>query len=215
MPRQTSRRSQQPSENHCTNCIPGSFDWLLEQRLRSPIIPKNTESYWSSLTGDEQMKLTQILRDMKGPSARIRKNTDLIRDITQWTIGNNWMMVEGGEHDGKWVNPRYPSEIFESGRLPDLSNNNYTYFPLANSLTDPVGIACHFEINAGGTQCYARPNKWTEAATLRYHRRARQHASRRKHKQYLRRQGYDNLAKSTKSADFIARTVKKMKERHQ
>ena len=215
MPRQTSRRSQQPSENHCTNCIPGSVEWALEQRLRSPIIPKDTESYWSSLTGEEQENLTKILRDMKGPSARIRKNTELIRDITGWTIGNEWMMVEGGEHDGKWVNPRYPSEIFETGRLMDLSNNRHIYFPLANSLTDPEGVACHFEINAGGTQCYARHNKWTEAATLHYHRRARQRARRHQHKQYLRRQGYDNLAKSTKSTDFIAQTVKKMKERHQ
>ena len=46
--------------------VPGSFDWAVEQRLRSPPTLKDTESYWSSLTDEEQEKLTAILTSMKG-----------------------------------------------------------------------------------------------------------------------------------------------------
>ena len=171
--------------------VPGSFEWVLDQRLRSPPTLKDTESYWRSLTPEEQDNLTEILRSRKGPNIALRENAALVSNLNRWTNGNGWMMIEGGEHNGQWVNPRYPSTTFQSGQIPDFANNTHIYFPIGNSLTDPEGIACHYEVLHAGTTASIKPNKWHEATTLRYHRRRRQHARRRAQKRRLRRQGLD------------------------
>ena len=190
---------------------PGSMGWLLEKRLRNPPIRFDTSSYWNSMNGEEQEKLTKILRDMKSPNQKLRQNRETVKNITAWTNGNNWMMIEGGEHNGKWVNPRYPTATFQSGKLFDISNNAYIYFPIGNSLTDPEGVACHYDVSVAGTRYTIMPNKWTAASSLRYHRRKYEHARRRERNKYLREQGLDDLAENTNAANFIVKSVKKMK----
>jgi len=174
--------------------IPGTFEWLLEQKLRSPPTLKDTGTYWSSLTSAEQDNLTHILRGMKGPDLTINANSNLVHNLNRWTDGNEWMMIEGGEHNGRWVNPRYPSTTYGSGRLKNIADNNYTYFPIGNSHTDPDGIACHYEINSAGTGYTVSPNKWSEAKNFRYYRRRRQWRHRRAQKRVQKRQGIEKAS---------------------
>jgi hypothetical protein len=200
-----------PQPDNTTKYVVGSIEWIVEKRLQNPIIRKDTDSYWNSLSGEEQLKLTTILHQMKSPCQKLRKNRKLVSDITRWTNGNNWMMIEGGEHDKMWVNPRYSSTIFESGKLPDITNNCDIYFPLGSSLSDPEGIACYYEVGTGGATYSVKPNKWIEATTLPYHRRRRQQLRRRKRKRYLRQQGLDTLGEDVRAENFIAKTVRKMR----
>ena len=190
---------------------PGSMGWLLEKRLRNPPIRFDTSSYWNSLNGEEQEKLTKIIQDMKPPNQKLQRNRETIKNIIAWTNSNNWMMIEGGEHNGKWVNPRYPTTTFQSGKLFDITNNANIYFPIGNSLTDPEGVACHYEVSCGGELCTILPNRWTSASSLRYHRRKYEHARRRDRKKYLYEQGLDDLAENTDAANFIVKSVKRMK----
>jgi hypothetical protein len=172
----------------------GSYGWTLQQQLRSPMLTFDTNAYWNLLSPEEKAKLTQVLYDMKMPNFKFQKNKDKIRHIKNWTTGNDWMMIDGGEHDGKWVNPKYASEIFESGNIYDMRNETYIYFPIGNSLTDPLGIACHYETFCGGAQKDVFPNRWTPAASLRYHRRAYERKQRRKEKKKLQLHGLEDIA---------------------
>ena len=209
-PRNPMRPLPREKDEYLSN-PPGSLGWFLEKRLRNQPIRFDTSSYWNSLDAEEQEKLTKILRDMKSPNQKVRQNHENVKNINAWTNGNNWMMIEGGEHNEQWVNPRYPTITFQSGKLFDITNNDYIYFPIGNSLTDPEGVACHYEVSNGGTKCTILPNKWTPATSLRYHRRKYAHARRRDRKKYLRQQGLDDLAENTDAENFIAKTVKKMK----
>ena len=207
-------RPTPPEKNEFPQHPPGSPGWVLEKMLTLPSLRTDPNSYWNSLSGEEQEKLTKVLQDMKSPSQELQRNRASVKHIRNWVTGNNWMMIEGGEHDGKWVNPRYPTTTFQTGRMNDMNNHSHVYFPIANSLTDPEGIACHYEMNAGGISYSIMPNKWISASTLRYHRRKQQHRRRRQRKKYMREQGLEELEDTAAHpSNFIVKTMKRLNAR--
>ena len=64
-------------------------------------------------------------------NARVHQNpgcsSELVDKILAFINHGEWAQIEGGEHDGRWVNPRhYPDRIFETGRVTEAKTGENT-----------------------------------------------------------------------------------------
>jgi hypothetical protein len=174
---------------------PGCNEWAMQKRLANSSFVSNAhrdpEAYWENLSEEEREKLTAHLATRRLPNIKNKANQALVFNISNWTNGNGWMMVDGGEHDGKWVNPKYNDIVFLTGRLYDNVLEENVYFPLGDSSNDPLGLACHYEISVGADYMFIQPNKWTSMGDTRQYRRKRARKRKKARKKYLRRIGMD------------------------
>jgi hypothetical protein len=99
--------------------------------------------------------------------SQIVKNSELIDKILNFTFQNEWMQIEGGENDGKWINTKhYGNKIFQSGKIYEYATAETHYFPIADTYDDPMGIALNYTNNSGdGSYCTISPNTWTTVVT--------------------------------------------------
>lgn len=103
-----------------------------------------------------------------GPTVdQIRKNSELIDKILNFTFENGWMQIDGGLNNGKWINTKhYGDKIFKSGKIYEYVSGETHYFPVGDTHDDPVGIALNFKnISGGGLYCRIFPNTWTTPIT--------------------------------------------------
>ncbi len=177
------RRTHNPAHETLT-AVPGSALWFEQKELvalpRPPPYDIDAQNRLLSMTEEQADAYKRYLPGTqtlgRGPPG---VNSQPYSDIQAWTEGNEWQRLDGGKHDGKWVNSQYPNEIFVSGRLTD-SNGDDVHFPLATNDADPLGIACLYELSAGGSRCRVRPNKWTRPTDTRRGRRAAKTAARKR-----------------------------------
>ena len=98
------------------------------------------------------------------PAAGIALATRITAHIEKY----DWQMISGGEHDGKWINPKYPKEIFDSGSIPDPRQaGGALFFPLTHTEEDPHGIGLSLEVGGGGTYFRIVDNHWHEVTGCR------------------------------------------------
>ena len=115
----------------------------------------------------------------------------LVDKILQFISSSGWAQIEGGEHDGRWVNPKhYPNRIFETGRVKEDGTGETHYFPLSGTEEDEKGLALHYEVYNGGAACTVAPNIWRRYTTYAQRRRESREARRKERE-------IDNLAQET------------------
>ena len=96
----------------------------------------------------------------------IAKNSKLIDLILNFTYDNDWVQIEGGEHDKKWINSKYyKNKLFKSGKITELATGEVHYFPLADTFDDTVGITMRYQISNSGLSCTVVPNSWNEVSS--------------------------------------------------
>ena len=89
--------------------------------------------------------------------------SQLVDQILDFIDAGEWAQVEGGEHDGRWINPKhYPERIFDTGRVKEASTGEMHYFPLSGTEEDPKGLALHYKVSGCGLYYTIGPNIWRE-----------------------------------------------------
>tara|TARA_Y100000816_G_C26090306_1_gene576094 strand:+ start:506 stop:1051 length:546 start_codon:yes stop_codon:yes gene_type:complete len=98
--------------------------------------------------------------------ADIDKNSNLIDLILNFTYNNDWVQIDGGEHDKKWINSKYyKNKIFNSGKIIELATGETHYFPLSDTFDDQVGITMRYQISNGGLSYTVIPNSWNQVSS--------------------------------------------------
>jgi hypothetical protein len=126
---------------------------------------------------------------------KFSQNMNELDNINFWTDENGWQYIEGGEFNGKWVNPNYPNIMF-NGRtitLPVSSTSSETSeFPVSSFEEDPKGIA--LRVTTNNTSMVVLPNKWTRYDDTRCGRKHIRH-SRMYERRHSRWEQFDNANK--------------------
>jgi len=144
--------------------IPGTKEWRILNELKSLKVKynpkKSRENFFeNSSVEDRKVYNKNIPRKIETNS----NNEKFIDNINQWVDGNGWQYIDGGEHNGSWVNSQYPNRIFNgvSSIIPTSEGSETVEFPVAALEDDLLGLACHYEVSNTGTKCKICPNKWT------------------------------------------------------
>ena len=101
----------------------------------------------------------------------------LIDNILNFIDEAEWAQIEGGEHDGRWINPKhYPNRIFETGRVKEAGTGELHYFPYSTTDEDQKGLAMRYQVSGCGQYYTVVPNVWqiyTSPLTIKREKRAR------------------------------------------
>ena len=96
---------------------------------------------------------------------QLKAESELVNNILNFTAASEWAQIEdtdengvSKENDKKWMTPKYPDQLFETGRVLEHATGETHYFPIANMEDDPLGIAMHYEVSPDGTTYTIRHN---------------------------------------------------------
>jgi hypothetical protein len=150
--------------------IVGSAEWGIHQHNKNIArgatstlsfdIPKNTNDHPSE---EERISMN--------------KESNLIDNIVGWTNHHEWAQFDGGENDGKWVNPKYPDKIFNSGSIYERKTQEKTYFPISDLHEDPHGLALHYRLTPSGMRYEIKHNGFQRYGNPRQQRQWNYRAS--------------------------------------
>jgi len=132
--------------------IVGTSEWA-EVRARKAFLEGRSSS--SCISPETRGRSLTKMKQRTGAS------TQFIDKVLQYVDAGEWAQIEGGEHDKRWVNPKYyPSRIFETGRIKEANTQEYHYFPVSSTEDDPKGLALHHVVSGGGRSYTIEPNSW-------------------------------------------------------
>ena len=139
--------------------IVGTNEWS-KFRSKGPLPDRVTRN--SMFTREKREQYNKVLTQ-----SQIRKNSELIDKVLNFTFENGWMQIDGGQNDGKWINTKhYGNKIFQSGKIYEYATGETHYFPVGDTYDDPIGIALNFKnTGGGGLYCSVFPNTWTTLVT--------------------------------------------------
>jgi hypothetical protein len=151
--------------------IVGSAEWgfaqYLEESERTGVIREFANPTMDSYTFNND----------KYTSEQIMAESELVNNILNFTSHGDWAQIEdnnddgvSGENDKKWMTPKYPDQLFETGRIFEHATGETHYFPIANMEDDPLGIAMHYEVSPGGNTCTIQHNGFVPYGTARERR---------------------------------------------
>jgi hypothetical protein len=126
----------------------------------------------------ENVRQTGFVRDFAPPTTdaykfnnstytpeQLRAESELVNNILNFTAASEWAQIEdkdedgvSGENDKRWMTPKYPDQLFETGKILEHATGETHYFPIANMEDDPLGIAMHYEVSPGGNTYTIRHN---------------------------------------------------------
>ena len=110
-------------------------------------------------TGTSRNELTNQSRTKRRTDKGV--SSQLADQILDFIDAGEWAQVEGGEHDGRWINPKhYPERIFNTGRVKESSTDEMHYFPISGTDEDPKGLALHYNVTGCGQYYTIEPNIW-------------------------------------------------------
>ena len=113
-------------------------------------------------------------------------STNFIDRVLDFIDQAEWAQIEGGEHNGRWINPKhYPERIFDTGRIKEMVTGEYYYFPHSSTDNDPKGLAFHYVVSDGGKRYTIKPNIWQEYKS-RGHRKSERRNRQKKQREYRR-----------------------------
>jgi hypothetical protein len=131
---------------------------------------------------------------------QLKAESELVNNILNFTAASDWAQIEDTDEDGvskendkKWMSPKYPDQLFETGRILEHATGETHYFPIANMEDDPLGIAMHYEVSPDGTTYTIRHNGFVPYGNARDRRFWRYQ---KKHKERL-----DELTKHNKELE--------------
>ena len=144
--------------------IVGTNEWV-EFRNRKAFLEGRSNNPCTSHESQNGRKLTKQKKETGS-------STQFIDKILLYIDACEWAQIDGGEHDKRWVNPRYyPSRIFETGRITEAITQEYHYFPVASTDDDPEGLAFHHVVSTDGRSHTIEPNSWKLYQTYAQRRR--------------------------------------------
>jgi hypothetical protein len=153
--------------------IPGTEEWFHKKEVENPALDRDTRSRYNALSPEDQKKWTQSIQSAASPDPSLRTNQSLVDNIVNYTNAYDWQCIQGGKHDGMWVNKRYPNKIFDTGAVYDKIAGSWEYFPRSSTERDPEGMALHYELSSAGNTFAIIPNAWTAQEDTRRGRRER------------------------------------------
>ena len=126
----------------------------------------------------------------------------LVDKILSFIDDGEWAQLEGGEHDGRWINARfYPNQIFETGWVREEKSGDVHYFPISGTGDkDPKGLALHYEMVGGGQNYTIQPNIWHEFIT--YEQRKKERRETREKERHLDTIAYQEHADNMASIEY-------------
>lgn len=139
--------------------IVGTAEWAAVRRNVAFLEGRATTMECSS--GITRNELTHRERTKRRVDKGI--STQLVDQILNFIDAGEWAQLEGGEHDGRWINPKhYPERIFDTGRVKEASTGEMHYFPISGTENDPKGLALHYKVTGCGQYYTIGPNIWKE-----------------------------------------------------
>lgn len=149
--------------------VVGSAEWGLYQRQMAITNGMSVQTQLSQTPTVKQSQRNTVgipNRNKKGFKDKwtkidMHKQSALVDQIVNYTNANGWSQISGGEHDKKWVNPAYPDNIFNTGRIIEEATGDVIYFPISNMEDDPEGLALHYNISADGASYSIYHNGYT------------------------------------------------------
>jgi hypothetical protein len=91
----------------------------------------------------------------------IALNRQLVDKVINYTLDNEWLQIDGGEFNNKWINSQaYPDKMFNFGKITEFSSGETHYYPISDHENDPDGIAFHHTVDVGGQHCSIKTNEW-------------------------------------------------------
>ena len=150
--------------------IVGTNEWVAVRKEKAFLEGRSTSMESTGLSRNELALLAR-----KRPTEDQGASPTLIDNILNFINETEWAQIEGGEHDGRWINPKhYPNRIFETGQIKEAGSGELHYFPYSTTDEDPKGLAMRFEVTGGGQYCTVVPNTWqiyTSPSTLKQEKR--------------------------------------------
>jgi hypothetical protein len=141
--------------------IVGSNAWIRVKTQSTYNASSEQKCFFDGMSHEDKMDYIKNI-PCKFANPKYAKNMKELDNINFWTHDNGWQYIEGGEFNGKWVNPNYPNIIFNGKTitLPTSSTTSETSeFPVSSFEEDPKGIA--LRVTTNNTSMVVLPNKWT------------------------------------------------------
>ena len=153
----------------------GGTEWLAQKKLEFSRPPFDTDGYLEAMDLNARNSIIEAARLTRclGADSQIKakRNQRKVDGIADHIDHHMWMRIDGGDHDGMWVNPAYESQVFASGKIWDIDNNEWFYFPVSNDETDPKGLAFNVSTSGGGMFTTISRNNWVSEEETRRGRR--------------------------------------------
>jgi|SaaInlStandDraft_1057018.scaffolds.fasta_scaffold49149_2 ubiquitin-large subunit ribosomal protein L40e len=158
----SNKKEEKPRFNY-TGMLVGSKDWVRQKNREfgKPIF--DTQAYLDSVDEATRNDLFDNTKQIRTKSADAlieqHKNEIFIDRMAEHINFNQWMQINGSEHDGKWINPTYPNKIFSCGKIYDITNQEMFYFPVTSD-DDPDGLGFMVKTSCAGKKQVISPNIW-------------------------------------------------------
>lgn len=149
--------------------IVGSVEWQINNHLTQGN-PGNPEIMVYNATANDRLFINCHAKPTRDG---IIAQTELVNNIINFTNENEWAQFDGGEDDLKWVTPKYPDRVFDTGRITEEATGEVHHFPIANTENDTLGIATHYKVSPAGHSFTIEHNGFTaygNSQTQRYWR---------------------------------------------
>jgi len=145
-----------PGDRLAHNVV-GSTEWTINNHLVQGN-PGNPEIMVYNASNETRLIITD---NGKYTRDAIIAQTELVNNILSFINENGWAQFDGGNNHLKWVTPKYPDKVFETGRIKEESSGEIHYFPVSDTDNDPLGIATHYRVSSSGNSCTIEHNGFT------------------------------------------------------
>ena len=177
-------KKPEKSRFNYSGMIVGGDEWMAQKNIENFTHPFDTEAYLDRLSLDEKMATIKAASEVSSkPFEKIsqeKRNADLIDDICEKIYDSEWIQIEGGEHDKKWINKQYNESVFPTGRVYDIAEKEWFYFPVTDTTNDPLGLGFGFIVSCAGSNYSIESRHWVNEVnnTRRGKRRAKHRVER-------------------------------------
>ena len=177
-------KKPEKSRFNYSGMVVGGDKWLKQKNIENFTPPFDTEAYLDRMSLDEKMATIEAASEVSSKPfekiSREERNTRLIDDICEKIYDSEWIQIEGGEHDKKWINKQYNETLFPTGRVFDIVEKEWCNFPVTDTINDPLGLGFGFTVSCAGLNYNVVSRHWVNEVndTRRGKRRAKHRAAR-------------------------------------
>jgi len=188
-------KKEEKSRFNYSGMMVGGERWLAQKKAEFGKPRFDTDGYLDAMELNDRNKILEGARQTICESSEkimiSRRNQRVIDKIADQIDMHMWMRVEGGDHDGRWVNPKYDNKIFGNSKIWDIDNKEWYNFPVGTDEDDPEGVGFNIAISGGGDISTVVHNGWkSDHSTRRGRRRERFREER--HKRWIYEQKHNH-----------------------
>ena len=177
-------KKPEKSRFNYSGMVVGGDEWVTQKNIENFTPPFDTEAYLDRMSLDEKMATIEAASEVSSKPfekiSREERNTRLIDDICEKIYDSEWIQIEGGEHDKKWINKQYNETLFPTGRVFDIVEKEWCNFPVTDTINDPLGLGFGFTVSCAGLNYNVVSGHWVNEVndTRRGKRRVKHRAAR-------------------------------------